>query len=142
MKLQEIKDFIKTCPYLANFTNCNVPRVSVDQLETDYINYVIQVNPVEPVVERFNDGSAVKRVTFDFKSNEFLDADTLKNIENNNFYENFADWLDKKTFDNELPEGWFSIEATSNGYLYNEIDDDHAIYAITVEVIYHYKKEA
>lgn len=139
--IQCVQEFIATCPHLAAFEGL-FPKVDVDKLEEDAAAYMIENVPAEPVLKNYLDGSSVRQCVFAFDSREYYEA--IENIDTNNFYEEFAGWLETCTNSNELPdlgEGKeaMSIKATTPGYLY-DTEGTKAKYRIQCVLKYYQEK--
>lgn len=139
MIINSIRDFIKQCSYLEKFNTV----INVDYLAEDFTSYSIEEVPTEPIVKRYINGDTIRQYDFTFASRESYGADVFQNIENSNFYEDFANWLEIKTYNNELPvlesgKECRSILATSNGYAF-QTDVDKARYQINIKMIYFQK---
>lgn len=65
---------------------------------------MIESVPSERIVDRYTDGSSVRKFEFVFASKEFYDDDVLLNLQNSEFYDNFCTWLEKITRERQLPE--------------------------------------
>lgn len=119
MKLIEsIRNFIMTCPLLAD------GRLNVDYLGFEPTEYSIDGTPVEPVIKRYVDGGTVRQYNFVFASVEVYGQDTLNNMANSGFYEDFANWLEACSKEGTLPEmdsgkEPLRIEALNTGYLFD-----------------------
>ncbi|MGL5765170.1 MAG: chloramphenicol resistance protein [Sarcina sp.] len=135
MIIEAIRDFIKLCPHLNEFTPINV-----DYLDKDAVNYSIQATPCVPVIKKFIDGSTTRQFTFLFASREVYGPDEILNIENSGFYEKFANWIEEQSKNLKLPilsDGKQSIElqVLTPGYVF-QTDIDRGQYQIQLKLIY------
>lgn len=96
--LEGITEYFLQCPLLKD----GVFRV--DALGTDPVEYTIETGIFDPVIQRYVDGSSERQYQFQFGSREFYGMDRIQNIENSTFYEEFADWVEMKSNEGELPE--------------------------------------
>lgn len=131
--ISSIREFILTCPFL------NDGRVNVDYVGAE-MGYSIDPLPCDPIIQRYTDGGAKKQFQFAFTSQEYYDQDTRINIENSGFYQEFEEWLELKSFAEELPKLGhdkipIQIETLNSGYLY-DVDEDKARYRIECRLIY------
>lgn len=129
-----IRDFIVTCPFLSD------GRVNVDYTGVAPTEYSIDGQPLQTVVKAFITGETIRQFGFVFGSVERYGADTLNNIQNSGFYEDFSSWLEQQTRAGNLPdlgEGRQAqkIEAQSSGYLF-ESDEKTARYQIQCRLEY------
>lgn len=138
-----IVEAIKT--YLAAYTELvtNAP-LSIDFLGTALPGYSIVSLPGGGWIEKYIGGGGIKEYTFAFQS-EFSTADEAERLDNCGFYEAFSEWLDAQTEANNLPilpAGKTSekIEATSQGFLYEQGESQTGTYQIICRL--EYKKES
>ena len=83
-KIELIKEFIETCPYLKN------GKVNVDYIKDKPQSYSIDETPAITVLIPYPDGGSRNQILFDFSIQ--ADFSALENIKNSKFY-----GLDKKT---------------------------------------------
>lgn len=138
--IQSIRDFIKTCPFL----NEN-GLIHVDYLADEPIEYTIDSIPVNPIVKKFLDGSAIMQYAFVFASREVYGENVLQNMYNCGFYEEFARWLNQKTKLKELPalnknQAAQKIEAVTTPYVFGTTTKE-ARYQIQCRLQYFQKGE-
>ena len=140
--IKKLKDFIMECPYLEDLA-----EVNVDFLPEDISTYSIEQTPSEPWINKWVDGSGgEKRLTFVFSSRIDWSYELQSSIESCGFFENFQNWMDEKTDNDELPNLGenmiaISIEAISSGYLFdNPSNLQDARYQIQCLLVYEYKK--
>ena len=135
--IESVKNFILTCPCLAELA-----AVNVDFLPESTDTYSIEGVPVNSVLKTYLDGSQERQFVFVFASRFYYSDETRNNLENSGFYEAFSDWLDEQTKKGNLPvmrEGLTAtkIEAMSSGYLFDVSGDlSNARYQIQCRLIY------
>ncbi len=135
--IESVKNFILTCPFLADLA-----AVNVDFLPDSPDTYSIEEVPANAVIQTYLDGSQERQYVFVFASRFYYSDETKNNIENSGFYEDFSDWLDEQTKTGNLPvmrEGLTAtkIEAMSSGYLFDISGDlSNARYQIQCRLIY------
>ncbi len=107
--IEEIKDFIAKCPLLKN------GKINVDYLSNEISEYSIEVVPAEKTLKKYLDGSEDRQLVFVFASRASYGPDTIQNILNSKFYEDFNEWIEEQNDSGILPkvEGIESIECTS-----------------------------
>lgn len=129
--IRAIRDFIATCPYLHD------GKIGVDYLENE-MAYSIEPSPVAPRVSNFIDDSGIKQFAFIFASRESYGQETIQNILNTEFYEDFSNWIEEQDNAGNLPEveGIETIECTSTGYAY-QTGIDMARYQIQLRITYY-----
>lgn len=134
--IESLQNFIATCPALNAFA-----ELHVDGLEPDAVNYSIDTLPGTRILSQDLAGNKTREFPFALTSRE-ASVDDLARIANTGFYEQFADWLEEQTDNENLPNLGTkrtaeSIEATSWGYLYQRDENDQtAIYQIICKMTY------
>lgn len=136
--IENIRNFIKKCPYLEEFEGA--VRIGVDYLDKETTNYSIEKVPCNPIIKKYVDSSCKKQELFIFSSRESYGQDVFNNIDNINFYEKFAEWIEEMNIKGELPlldnkKEAEKLEVTSNGYAF-ATDIDKARYQIQLRLIY------
>lgn len=136
--IENIRNFIKKCPYLEEFEGA--VRIGVDYLDKETTNYSIEKVPCNPIIKKYVDSSCKKQELFIFSSRESYGQDVFNNIDNINFYEKFAEWIEEMNIKGELPlldnkKEAEKLEVTSNGYAF-QTDIDKARYQIQLRLIY------
>ena len=131
-KIDALVDYFKLCPLLKEGV------MGVDYLEDTAAAYSIHpyLNS-SPVIRKYTDGGALKQYPFYFQSTEIYSSDAVDMIENSGFYEDFEKWIKDQNDAKNFPEieGIQSIEAMSNGFLYDE-SGSVAIYQIQCRITY------
>lgn len=112
----------------------------VDYLGSEPIGYAIIPLPGTKVVETYLDGSSLREYPFAFQSME-LTADEAERLDNNGFYEAFADWLETQSLAGTLPtlasgKTAVSIEALGWAFIYESGESQTAIYRIQCKLTY------
>lgn len=133
--VEAIRDYVLKCPFLDELA-----RVGIDYQDPNPINYAIQVNPAIPTKKIYSDGMKEKQVIFDFIVTGFYGLEWRDNIENNNFFERFIDWIEENNDKGILPEvdsnkEPLRIEILTNGYIFEE-ESDKAKYLIQLSFNY------
>ena len=136
--IENIRNFIKECPYLEEFEGA--VRIGVDYLDKETTTYSIEKVPCNPIIKKYVDGSCKKQELFIFSSRESYGQDVFNNLENINFYEKFAEWIEEMNIKGELPfldnkKEAEKIDVISNGYAFST-DVDKARYQIQLRLIY------
>lgn len=135
--IESIRKFIKKCPFLEEFNGA--VRIGVDYLDSEATTYSIEKVPCNPIIKKYVDGSSKRQEQFIFASRESYGEDIFNNLENINFYEKFAEWIEQNNDEGNLPildnKEALSIELTSNGYAF-QTDIDKSQYQIQMKLIY------
>lgn len=109
-KMEIIKEWLEECPLLSN------GKINVDYLDDEIDSYSIDRTPVTPVVKKFIDGRGGKyQINFDFTVQAPLSCQSIVNLANSKFCEDFQDWVSMQNRNKNFPniDGAFSIECTS-----------------------------
>ena len=95
-KMELIKDFIETCPYLKN------GKVNLDFIKDKAQSYSIDETPVNPILQNYADGGRQIQIQFDFSVQANFSA--LENIKNSKFCDDFTTWIKEQDKIGNLPE--------------------------------------
>lgn len=136
MIIEKIREYFLNCPILDEYA-----RLNIDFLGVEPTQYTIEGQPVNPVIQKYVDGGALKQYVFVFGSREYYGADVLQNIENSGFFERFAEWVEEQSEKGNLPElegnkQAISMEVLTSGYLFSA-SEDNARYQIQMRLIYY-----
>lgn len=128
-KIEIIKEFIETCPYLKK------GKVNVDYIKDDPQSYSIDETPVDPVLIDFIDGGRRLQIQFDFSIQSNFSV--LENIKNSKFCDDFTEWIYKQNKNENLPsiDGICWIKCLGRGTIL-QTTDTTAIYVIPIQVVY------
>lgn len=134
--IESIRKFISGCPLLKNGVLLNVDRLGDSEIE-----YTIDGEMTAPILRQYTDGSSLRQFNFIFASRESYGADTLQNIANSGFYEDFANWIETQSNAKNLPKlDKYRIpqyiEAQSDSYIF-DTDDSTARYQIQLKFVYY-----
>ena len=129
--IKAIRNYIATCPYLHD------GKIGVDYLDNE-IAYSIEPSPVSPKERDFIDGSGIKQFVFIFASRDSYGQETIQNMLNTEFYEDFCDWIEENNMNGILPDidGIETIECLSTGYAF-QTGIDPARYQIQLRITYY-----
>ena len=136
--IEGLADYFLQCPLLGD----GVFRV--DALGSDPVEYALESAITSPILKKYVNGDTLRQYQFNFVSREYYDMDRIQNIQNSEFYEQFAEWVEEQeSLGNfpELPEGCEpdSLSVLSSGYIM-DISMRNARYQIQLQLIYY--KEA
>lgn len=135
--IESVTRFIMQCPILDELA-----RVNVDFLPNDPGTYSIEEVPTETVRKQYLDGSSERQFLFTFAARLNYSDEVRNNIDNSGFFEDFAEWLENCTENENLPamrDGLtpFKIEAISSGYMFDISGDlSNSRYQIQCRLIY------
>lgn len=130
--MQLIKEWIEKCPLLNN------GKINVDYLKDDINNYSIDKTPVNPILKTYSDGGTLRQITLDFSVQAPLSSQSIVNLTNSKFCEDFMDWIEEQNKINKLPKipGITQIMCTSSGYVLHKTETT-AIYVIQLNCQYY-----
>ncbi|EOY7191130.1 chloramphenicol resistance protein [Clostridioides difficile] len=139
--IESVRNFIRKCPHLDEFAK----GINIEFLNDNVTSYSIETVPADAILKRFVNGDCIKQFVFIFASIESYGNDILQNIENSDFYEKFAKWIETQNNLGELPEldglkESLKIEVTTPGYPF-QTDIDKAQYQIQLRLKYFEKGE-
>lgn len=128
-KMELIKEFIETCPYLKN------GKVNVDYIKDKPQSYSIDETPVDPILVNFSDGGRRLQIQFDFSVQ--ANFNVLENIKNSKFCDVFTDWIYEQNKIDNLPKinGVVWIKCLGRGTIL-QTTETTAIYVIPMQLAY------
>ena len=128
-KIELIKEFIETCPYLKN------GKVNVDYIKDKPQSYSIDETPATTVLIAYPDGGSRNQILFDFSIQ--ADFSALENIKNSKFCDDFTDWIKQQDKIENLPkiDGICWIKCMGRGTIL-QTTNTTAIYVIPMQVVY------
>lgn len=133
--IESIRKYMAKCPLLDGGS------INIDFLSSSNIEYTIETVPCEPVIKYFIGGSSLRQYEFILASREFYGTDVVQNIQNSEFYENLAHWIEENSKNKILPvlenekQSADKIEILTHGALISE-DAKTAVYQIQLRLIY------
>ena len=95
-KIELIKEFIETCPYLKN------GKVNVDYIKDVPQSYSIDETPATTILSQFADGGTRNQILFDFSIQ--ANFSVLENIKNSKFCDDFTTWIKEQNNKDNLPK--------------------------------------
>lgn len=121
---------------LDTLTN-NKHYVNIDMLGKDIENYSIDKIPTQTIIRRWVDGTKEKREVYSIRSRKAYSQDTITNLKNIGFFEEFEDLIESNNRKGILPNivGILSIECLNCGTLYSA-DTNEAIFNIQIQITY------
>ena len=127
-KIEYIKEYIEKCPLLEG------GKVNVDYIKDEIYSYSIDETPSVTILQKFTDGGTRRQINFDFSIQ--APFNTLENINNSKFCDDFMSWIEKMNNSDNLPEieGAESIKCNRGTIL--QTTETTAIYVIPMQLIY------
>lgn len=128
-KIELIKEFIETCPYLKS------GKVNVDYIKDEPQSYSIEETPATTVLMQFADGGVRKQILFNFSIQ--ANFSVLENIKNSKFCDDFTEWIEIQNNKGNLPKmnGIDWIKCLGRGTIL-QTTETTAIYVIPMQVAY------
>ena len=136
MIIDAIKKYVeKECPLVSG------KKIKVNNLGENPMSFSIDQVPATPVIKQYVDGSSQRQAMFVFASREEYDAETWKQVEAANFFEQLQEWFEEQSKAKNLPvldtgKKSLRIETLSSGYLMSN-DRKTARYQIQCRLIYY-----
>ena len=112
-KMELIKEFIETCPYL------NEGKIDVDYLKDDINSYAIVQATTTPIVTKYRGGGSLRQIAFDFVVQAPISSRNITNLANSKFGEDFMSWIEEQDDNRNLPKipNVQHIQCTSPSYI-------------------------
>lgn len=131
-KMELIKEFIETCPYLSN------GKIDVDYLKGDINSYAIVQAPTTPVLTKYKGGGSIRQIAFDFVVQAPISSKNIENLVNSKFGEDFINWIEEQDDNRNLPKipNVQHIQCTSPSYILQRTNTQ-ATYIIQMNCTYY-----
>ena len=131
-KMELIKEFIETCPYLSN------GKIDVDYLKGDINSYAIVQAPTTPVLTKYKGGGSIRQIAFDFVVQAPISSKNIENLVNSKFGEDFINWIEEQDDNRNLPKipNVQHIQCTSPSYILQR-KNTQATYIIQMNCTYY-----
>lgn len=118
-------------------------RFCVNYLDAEPVSFCIEETPNSPVVQRYMDGSTIREKAFVLAATQDYSSDTLSQIANSGFWEDFADWVEEQNRRRNYPamktgQTPRKIEITTTHYLYGTTENT-ARYQVQMRLTYYQK---
>ena len=112
-------------------------QINADMLSNDIGNYSIDKIPVQPEIENWIIGVQRKKDVFSFRSRRAYSQDTINNLKNIGFFEDFERIIKSNNDEGILPdiENIETIECLNCGTL-NNADTNTAEFDIQIQITY------
>lgn len=136
--IEGLVEYFMKCPLLKD------GAFRMDALGSNMVEYSIEIGIQSPVLKTYINGDTERSLQFNFGSREYYSLDRANNMANSEFYEKFAEWVEKQEYNEiypDMPKGCTprSLEVLSPGFLYST-DMKSARYQIQLRLTYY--KEA
>ena len=127
--------------YLSNIintltTNRNY-QINADMLLNNIDNYSLDKIPTDTQVRKLIIGTKIKRDIYSFRSRKSYSQDTINNLKNIGFFEDFENTIESNNKKGILPEinNIESIESLNCGTM-NVTDGNSAVFDIQIQITY------
>lgn len=97
--IDSIINFLKQCPVFKEDS-----KVNINYLGNKIEDYCLESVPAERIMKRFIDGEKEKQKIFVFASRKTYSQDEIENINNYEFFEELAEWIEKQDDNEEFPD--------------------------------------
>lgn len=113
-------------------------QINADMLSNKPGDFSLDKIPTEPEVERWIIGVSKKKDVYSFRSRKPYHIDTIKNLENIGFFEEFEKIIKSNNDEGVLPQidNIESIECLNVGTMLTASDSNTAIFDIQIQVTY------
>lgn len=117
--------------------NSNNYQINADMLAEDPENFSLDKIPTISTVERWITGQEKHRDVYNFRSRKAYSQDTINNLKNIGFFEQFEDKVNSNNKKGILPniEGIESIECLNSGSM-NDANTNTAEFGVQIQIIY------
>ena len=112
-------------------------RINVDFLGEEPTEFALEPIPVNPILEKYVDGSSYRQFQFQLLSCNDYGSDVIQNMSNSTYYENLYTLIEKNNNMKKLPniDGIDSIECLNSGGIL-DAGTNTARYSIQMRITY------
>lgn len=112
-------------------------QINADMLSNDINNYSLDKIPVDVEIEKWITGFEIHRDVFSFRSRVAYSQDTINNLSNIGFFEEFENIIKSNNEKGILPDikGIESISCLNCGTM-NDADTQTAVFDIQIQITY------
>ena len=134
LRISKLRDYLLDT--LTTITN-SIEQINADMLSNEIDNYSLDKIPTESVVTRWINGVEIHRDVFAFRSRKAYSIDTINNLSNIGFFEQFEKLIKSNNKKGVLPniQGIQSIECLNCGTMVSA-DGETAIFDIQIQITY------
>lgn len=112
-------------------------RINVDFLGEQPTEFALEPIPVNPILEKYVNGSSLRQFQFQLLSCNDYGADVMQNMANSNYYEKLYNLIETNNKNRLLPKvkGIQSIECLDSGGIL-DVSTNTARYSIQMRITY------
>lgn len=112
-------------------------QINADMLSNDANNYSLDKIPTDTEVQKWIIGASIQRDVYSFRSRKAYSQDTINNLKNIGFFEQFENKIKSNDDEGVLPdiEGIEKIECLNCGTM-NNADTNTAEFDIQIQITY------
>ena len=138
-RITKLRDYLFT---VFNTIKTNKKQINANFLSNDINNYSLDKIPSEVVVSNWIIGGGIKKDLYSFRSRMAYSQDTINNLKNIGFFEDFERLINSNNKNGILPdiENIESIECLNCGTL-NYADTNTAEFDIQIQITYRDSQE-
>lgn len=125
-----------------NIATDTIYQINANMLSNDTSNYSLDKIPTSSVVERWITGTEIHRDVFSLRSRMNYSQDTINNLKNIGFFEQFERAIKTNNDEGVLPdiEGIEKIECLNCGTM-SDADTNTAEFDIQIQITYKYNNQ-
>lgn len=134
-RISKLRDYL--IGIIRTLTTNEVFQINADMLDNEVNNYSIDKMPTQSVVTRWINGEEIHRDAFTFRVRMAYSQDTINNLKNIGFFENFQKLINSNNRKGVLPDiqNIQEIQCLSNGTL-SYADTKTAEFDIQIQITY------
>ena len=134
LRISKLREYLLT---IVNTLSQNTKQINANMLSNKIDNYSLDKIPVDTEVEQWIIGNVIHRDVFSFRSRMSYSQDTINNLKNIGFFEQFERLIKSNNENGILPdiEGIESIECLNCGTMNNN-ETNTAEFDIQIQITY------
>ena len=134
-RISKLRDYL--FEIINTLTTSRKYQINADMLSNKVDDFSLNKIPIDPNVERWIIGVTKKKDVYSFRSRKAYSQDTIVNLENIGFFEEFEEIIKTNNDEGVLPQidNIESIECLNCGTL-NYVDETQATFDIQIQITY------
>ena len=140
LRISKVRNYL--FDIIDDLTNSKKYQINANMLSNDINNYSLDKIPSDKVVEKWIIGTTIEKDIYSFRSRLSYSQDTINNLKNIGFFEEFESIIKSNNEEGVLPniQGIESIECLNCGTL-NSVDGSEATFDIQIQITYRDENE-
>lgn len=133
-RISKLRDFL--FGIINTLTTDRNYQINADMLSNNVGDYSLDKIPTESIVTRWITGTEICKDVYSFRSRRLYSKESITNLTNIGFFEQFENAIKSNNKKGVLPEGIESIECLNCGTLNSTTNGNEAVFDIQIQITY------